>query len=1401
LRADRPIFDWTRYWCPREGHIRVDEHGYLVSPVGDFGATMNPDLVTWDSLARTRCLVLLGEPGIGKSSAIHAWRGSIEAVPPVPGRRHHWLDIAGHSEDRLRRRLFESPELRAWREGTDHLSVILDSFDESGIDYLGSVLADELEALPRDRLSLAIACRTLHWPAYLEKDLRRLWDDDTVGVYELAPLTYEDVVLAAGATLADRADDFLREISRLSLGSLASKPFTLRFLLDSYSNEGRLPPSQVEVYEHGFWLLAAETSERRRDEGRMGIWTPDERFAIATRIAAVLAFGNCTAVSTAVAGTALAGGELTIAGMAGGTEPIPRGTVDVTEAAVLETLASGLFSGRGQHRMGFWHRTAEDFLAARYVRNRDLDPEQAMGLLVHPADPQGRIAPRLRSVAAWVAALIPSLLPRIAAADPEVLISSDIQITDPETKAKLVDAALQMFDRGEMVFAVLGPYYRLDRLAHPGIAEQLRPWMAAPGESEGRIAAFCFARECHVSELESEVLRVALDPAEPERIRFWALLAAGTIIAPEKRAILRPLAFIKSGDSQYHLKGTALEILFPSHLSLDDVFTAISASGDHSFGGAYEHFVTSHLPENIRDEDLPKALRWIAAEGRSVWAFAMRHAADRLMRRAWAFIDQDDVRDALALVAWSRLKRDERVFSRQILDKEEADPLDDATGRRRLLTGMVPLLRDPERDAFHLLYGDGSLTRFEDVPWIVEQAVVDADNAWTWAYLTGHTASIGEAEHANSILEAAERSPAIRERFAGALGALDLDSPEARQLKADHLRRERRERRRGNSRDPRFTPTAPEIERLLAKAESEAINATVDAQPDAFWHLIHILRFQPSGEGGMSEFVLDIPKLPGWEAANAETRHRINTAARKYLLQRVPDHGPMSREGQLYRPEIAGYMALRHLGREDPSWFAQLEPEICERWLPSLIAAEFVVGSGQERDLSILKQGKAACPQAFADAFVDLFRAELDRGRGWVLEPLMELVDESVVSLTAAWLHDVRDRPEVYRALLRPLVQLGSRTAIDEALTNIPAPPPHDNAARWTAVESARALLAFAPEEGWPVIWKAIQSDDDFGALVLGSSLESLPEHRSLIEFPAQHLGDLYVWLARRSDAADRRRSRNELPSRIERLESQVLELLSGRSDPETVAVLRGAAEELPNRPWLRRTIRRVEGRTLEQTWVAPAPNEILALEGRRNNRLIRNDAQLASVVLESLGRLQERLNLPNPPTFALWDRARDTWRPKEEERLSDFIADHLRFDLRQHGLIVNREVEIREKQGGAPGEIPDIIVSKSVAGASPETTRTASVVIEVKGCWHPEVLDAMKTQLRDRYLERAGSDAGIYCVGWYECPQWDRTDRRRKVVPVPTLQALREQLTSQATSLSQGGRRVDVFVLDAALP
>jgi hypothetical protein len=1402
VTKSRLEFEWTRYWCPRdEGEIRIDERGYLVDPSGKYGGALNPHLVTWDSLLARPCLVLLGEPGIGKSSTIRAWKTSIESTSDT-STAFHWLDIAGYSEERLRRRLLEAPEVRRWADGSGHLRIVIDSYDECGIPHLGTILAEDLETLPLDRLSLAIACRTLVWPASFESELRRMWGESALGVYALTPLTYRNVVAAAQAEFAHSAGDFLQEVDRLGIGSLASKPLTLEFLIKYFRAKGRLPDSQVEIYEHGYRLLAAETNQRRLDAGEKGICTPEHRLAIACRIAAVLTFANRDAVWTGIEDASVPDGDVTVAGLTGGTEPAREDSVPATDQAVRETLSTGLFSDRGIHRMGFWHQAAADFLAARYIRERQLDADQAMSLLLHPSDQQGRIAPRLRSAAAWVAALLPTLLPRIAAADPEAIINSDVEITDPEIRVRMVDTVLRMFDREELVLGVLGPFYRLDRLAHSDLADQLRPWITARSESEGRVAALEIAKQCEVHELESEVLAVALNPSEPERIRVRALIAAGSVVAPERLSVLRPLAFSELGeDPRDQLKGFALQLLFPAHLSLEETLAAITTPRDSSLSGAYEHFLASELPSNVKDEDLAAALRWIAAEDRAVGLFATRHTADVLMRRAWLLIDQDPVRDALAAVAWSRLKHDERVFSRQFFnDEDTVDPMSDTLARRRMLAGLVPLIRDAKRDSFHLLHGHAQVIHSEDVPWMVEQAETDVPHASTWAYLVWQTANVDNASHANAIVEAAERVHAIREKFAWALGALDLDDPITRKIKVEHLRREREIRRSAAQRKKSpFTPTAPEVERLLSETETSSSSGSLEAS--AFWQLVHVLRYQPDGRHGAAEHVLDFPELPGWQAADPATQHRIVAAARTYVQDRVPYPEPKALDGIHSRPEAAGYMAFRLLANEDPDVLGSLGGAVWERWTPTLVALEGLFGIGQ-RDLTVLKYAKASAPQTFANALEKTLEREIERsGRAWMLDDLKELVDETGLARIAAWLSGVQDRPDVYRGLLRPLLERNSPEAFQIAVRTLSLPLPSDDVGRSVAVESARALLAFALENSWPVIWNAIQADRQFATWVLVSSLESFAEVSSLTKLSSQRLADLYIWLAQRTDSEPHDSGADAQPTRFERFESRVLDLLTSRSDPETITAIRRIAEALPNRRWLQRTIRRVEARHMDEEWVAPAPIEVLALDGRRHNRLVRNESQLAAAIMVSFGRLQQRLAGPNAPTFSLWDRQPAGWRPKEEERLSDFIADHLNLDLAQHGFIINREVEIRAKQGGAPGEIPDILVSASVPGQDPGSNDTISVVVEVKGCWHPHVLTAMRAQLVERYLRTSRSHAGIYCVGWYMCPQWDTSDRRRNTVPEMTLDELRQTLSEQARELSDGTQSISAFVLDAALP
>jgi predicted NACHT family NTPase len=63
-------YKWKRFWCPRSGNINLTDGGYLYDPDAEWGKADNPDLVSLEAIAEIPCLVLLGEPGIGKSQEL-----------------------------------------------------------------------------------------------------------------------------------------------------------------------------------------------------------------------------------------------------------------------------------------------------------------------------------------------------------------------------------------------------------------------------------------------------------------------------------------------------------------------------------------------------------------------------------------------------------------------------------------------------------------------------------------------------------------------------------------------------------------------------------------------------------------------------------------------------------------------------------------------------------------------------------------------------------------------------------------------------------------------------------------------------------------------------------------------------------------------------------------------------------------------------------------------------------------------------------------------------------------------------------------------------------------------------------------------------------------------------------
>jgi len=216
-------------------------------------------------------------------------------------------------------------------------------------------------------------------------------------------------------------------------------------------------------------------------------------------------------------------------------------------------------------------------------------------------------------------------------------------------------------------------------------------------------------------------------------------------------------------------------------------------------------------------------------------------------------------------------------------------------------------------------------------------------------------------------------------------------------------------------------------------------------------------------------------------------------------------------------------------------------------------------------------------------------------------------------------------------------------------------------------------------------------------------------------------------------------------------------------------------------------------------------PGEVITLLTDEEKRVVQNGDQLLGVLVESLSRLESRLQGETPAASDLWNEIRGKgknfkYTPKDEDRLSDYVKRHLESDLAGSGLIINREVEIRRGTGKGDGERTDIHVDAVVRSASGDDSDVVRAIIETKGCWNRGLRTAMAHQLVGRYLKDNKCRHGLYLIGWFLCESWDSSDQRKRQTPKVNIDKMRKELELQARTLSVCDLKVRAVVLNTAL-
>lgn len=1216
-----PHYHWQRFWIPRGGSISLSNGGYLSGE----RSYLNPDLRTFTELMNLRCLVLLGEPGLGKSRTISSEYQKLVAQIEQVGEQFFPFNLNAYgSEELLVRRLFESREFGEWMNGSHYLHLFLDGLDECllRIDTVAALLAEELRKCPTDRLLLRVACRSADWPPSLEDWLCELWGKDAVAFYELCPLRKEEVALAAQIEGLN-ADDFLAEVSRKEAVPFAAKPVTLDFLLRRYRKDGQLPNTQAALYEGGCRLLADESNQSYLDSRASRQLTADQRMLVAGRIAAVTVFSNKAAIWHAVDRGEVGEEDVKVREICGHTEILNEQSFAVTEAAIRETMGTGLFSLRDENRLGWAHQTYAEFLAAWYLKHHQFAPAEAMRLLILPHDASGKIVPQLHETAARLAGIMPEVFRQIMKNDPDVLLRSDVAATSAADREALVAALLELF-RAEQA---CDDWFNRDhyrKLKHLNLVAQLRPIISSKDENFlVRRVAIDIAEECELREVQSELATLALDQSDFLPTRIQAACAISKIADRETRARLMPLVFGEAGnDPDNELLGYGLKALWPEHLTAEGILSVLVEPRE-SFLGAYYVFLHQDFLQHLRPADLPLALNWVAEQQHERQEMSsLKKLGDEILIKAWDYLDLPEILASFAHAAFVRLKAHYEMIDAHWRHDQTNPFADDDNKRRRVLRAMMVHIEDADKDWLWLVCSPLLSVQRQDVLWLLgiilteQSEIVQEALSCVLARFFGHAEV--EPEYLSAISDACQHNAILAANFTF---YVELESLQAQQMKSNyemlHEHEERLEARRAPP-QPVENPLPP----LLDHFDQGDLAA--------WWQL----NFKLALRGG-HEAESDLTALPGWQHVDEETHVRIIAAAKKYILDADPETSKWLGQNITYRPAHAGYRALRFLLTTDPAFVSALSIDIWRKWVPIIIAyplfSNDIEKSGHVHRL-LTKLAYQHAPESVVDTLLFQIQRRNEGDDIWLsFDRLEDCWDNRLLSVILEKVRDERIKSDLFRQLLQQLLELEHAEAEAFAKSLLTLPLAAEGQARERAAIAAQELLLNAQDAAWEILWPMFQQDIEFGRYVIEAIVDRPSERSVITRLNEQAAAELYIWLCQQYPHSEDPQEISGIVYSVTTRHSlahwrdAIPNHLKEKGTVAACAALEQIVHALPHLEWLKFVLLDAQKNTRRKEWSPLSPEEILKMVNeRQQQRLMQtNEAYNTEEIFQAIWILE----------------------------------------------------------------------------------------------------------------------------------------------------------------------------------
>ena len=1339
------LIPWCRWWIPVDTVPTLSD-GFLPDPVGKYSRYINRGMLRLNQCVSPRARVLLADPGMGKSTEL---RVEVERLL-AEGEHASMIDLGTFaSTAEIKAALHD--EVRAWEtSGTEgELWLLLDGFDEPLVDVnnLSEVLALSLSGVDKERLRVSIASRGSHWSQSLQRRFQDWWGAEAVLSLQLAPLTENDVAVAAESHGQD-GQKFVAAVLAAGAGALAARPITLRLMLAGAHGQP-VPTNRLDTYREGVGVLAVELGERRIERRRTGT-SVERRLAAARNLAAASVLSGRPSIIRR-ASSSSAHGELAL------------DEIDDHEsglAALDDVFDSALLTG-GNAARAWCHHSVAEYLCGQALA--DIPATAALNLLASPGDPR-IIKPQLEDTAVWIALMDGGMFNELVSTDPRILLKADVRSLPAVNRERLGRALLSQLNSGEVLLGTNPVGAIASAFDYAGADDDVRRLLddSQPGwkQMEGVRLAAVLGHRVLDHELLSLVRKFAGQAGSDADVAR-AIAAAHALAGAESPEIIQEMKQL-AGDTQIPpvVRSTLLCRMFPAQLS------------------------ASHLAALVRPAD-----RWIPVIGRPVV-----HAMQQMVE-AKTLLAQDVLvwfgEPPLELIVIDEAAG--RLAMQAALGAADAGP--DGPQWQLAVQVIGWLLRDSYqalpwppsnsgslnekhrcRLAWALLYGrndpsmaeqllDLGLLQTEDLLWWLDR-LDDGARGEDDGGLSAESAVEVLAYHVigdEEALNAARRRCGISAPLASRVGQQFSTSVVEQRQHMSAASERRRLDRQAEQASHRFT--ASRLEAAVAAGDLAAALDELEREPAP--------KDRPPGPNG---------PVTAWTTASPNAQHAVAKLAQDCL---IGDRFSVDDFGDIH--EMA--LCVEIIAAADRDKLAVVPAESWIRWLPALLRSARPMAAK-----ICLTRVLSDKPALVASTLLALLDDEV-RNRGgafpsWVFESIPPDLTADLASHSLA----LAAQPDVTPSALSGLLAVGNAGApaasARVALAYLAArgDPPEDGPRPYQdrAISAGRALVANpGPHDCFDGLFDAFQIEPQLAISVV-RNLDPWQSAASWKALSPSQLADLYLWAKVVMPSPAREPGTTYSVDHAEELASNLIDKLVRHADEPAVQALQAISAQTGN-VYLRNSANRLAAEVAAQSGAAPTPAAILAVLQNPVSRVVASASQLAQVVLAELDLIADDLAHDRGMRRRFWERQRagtdwsGTWVPAEETRLSQELKAELAIRLRSRIAIV-REVEIQPSLGTEGADLPDV-----VALAMTVTTDTSIIQlpIEIKGNYNSSLIKAFRTQLIERYMSGPIGIEGIYVVVFFPVVEgWDAADKnRRRTAKKYSAELLRDLLAEEAVN------------------